>query len=307
MVGMAGLVVFSLLASCAEPAAPNNGKIGPKLNTDKIPKLELREGNKYGVTVNTDVEIYDKQGNVARKLKQKTEVQAEVVDGVLVPIKRHGGARNASLKTSSLMFDEEEIPDSIDMMPVLAITTNEYASSYSDTEEDSVGNTTSLVGSSSGSGNPVNLVNTYRNDTLVLKVSMVWQTVTGGYAMSSQIQKLYTPTGSIGAIVWSNPDFSTITVQEERSVAYRIAKSVKKAAGRAICALGPSVAYAATTTVHTSVTFACGSQIAVFAGETFVMGVASSIILENPWAIRAYYVGWGLWAHSLHEMLHCLR
>lgn len=295
------------LVGCSEnPSSPQAGKLVPLLNSAKTPNVEIKEGNEYSVVVNSEIELYDKHGTRIKKYKHKSDVHTKVVDGRLVSTRRRGLLENASLSFSS-SFDE--VPDSVDMMPVLGVATAEYASSYNDTQSDGEGNSTRIAGTSCTSGYPVNLVNAYLNDTLLAKVSMVWQTVSGGFTMATQTQNSYSTNGSIVAIIRSTPDYSTITIQAERSLPYRLAKSVQSGLNRAMCALGPSVAYASTNFVHSPapVMFGCGVEVAVFAGETFALGVGTAVVGTNPWAIGAYLVGWGLWTHSLHAMMKCLK
>jgi hypothetical protein len=304
------LVVASIaLIGCSEnPSSPKPGAVTPQLNSAKSPKLEIKEGNRYSIVVNSDIELYDKTGKLTKKLKHTANVESEVIDGKLVATKHHGFMKNASMSMNS--FDDP-VPDSIDMMPVLGVATDEYASSYDDTESDGEGHNSAIVGTSSTSGYPVNLVNAYSNDTLVAKVSMVWQPVSGGFSMSTQIQKAYDKEGNMVVLVWSTPDYSTITIQEERSIPFRFARSIESGLHQLACALGPSVAYAATTSglrVRAPVMFGCGFRIALFAGETFVLGAgAASVPITGGLGISVFLVGWGLWTASLHDMLHCLR
>jgi hypothetical protein len=302
------LVSIALIGCSENPSSPKPGAVSPQLNSAKPPKLELKEGNRYSLVVNSDIELYDKKGKLTKKLKHTANVDAEVIDGRLAASVHRGFMTNVSMSTNSF---QDPVPDSINMMPVLGVATDEYASTYNDTESDGEGHNSAIVGTSSTSGYPVNLVNAYLNDTLVAKVSMVWQPVTGGFSMATQIQKAYDPEGNMVALVWSTPDYSTITIQEQRSIPFRFARSIETGLERVACALGPSVAYAGTTSgmhVPAPMMYSCGYRITLFAGETFVLGGgAATIEITGPVGVAIFLTGWGLWTAALHDMLHCLR
>lgn len=296
------------MVACSEnPASPKSRGISPKLNINKGFKVQIKEGNEYSLVVNSELERYNKHGAPIKKYKHQTDVSATVIGGILKTTKRHGTLTNVSLSRSTLI---DEVPDSVDMMPVLGIATGEYDSNYDETQLDDSGHVSRIVGTSTTQGYPVDRVTVYSNDAIVVKVYMQWEPISGGFAMTSQIQKTFTSDGTLVAIVSSTPDYSTLEQQYERSLPYQVAKSIQYGAYKVLCALGPSVAYASTTSIVRPAApwlFGCGGKIALFAGETFVLGVATAVEITNPWLSAAYVVGWGLWTHALHDMLHCLK
>lgn len=316
--------IFILCASAFLSAGCSDGPVesGPTKSDSRIgyPRFRLNEGTEFEVAVNSDIAIYDKTGHATKKYKHKTRVRAKIVNGIALARSsrdRYGAVYSqksprppAKHVGYSIATVEQEVPDSINFMPILGAAEGDLPTAI-DNSSDSAGIVVHTEGYSAFSGQPVTNVKTYQNDTVRLTVKLTWAPVSGGFLLTEQRQKAYADDGSMAYII-STPDTTTMTISWEPAGVDVFLAALGKGVHRAACMALPSVAYAAVTAgtpvspAHLAST-GCGWSVAEFVWSTIGLGVASFSSLVAIGAILLYLGGWAFWTRSLYTMLQCFK
>lgn len=286
-----GVLLIGLGALCGCVETPVNPVVDDRLS----PKLRLTQGTSFDVDVTTDITTFTPDGKVRKKYKHKATVEATVVDGIA-----YGKVKRTTLSDAAFrgMATPEEVPDSINLTPVLGLADGELSDYYNDTVHDNNGNYVLITGSGAEEGQPVSHVTAYHEGQLIGTTEMNWSAVSGGYLLNTQT--LTERSGSsVLAIMESTVDESTIQIVQGPTAISRFAASLKSTAKAVGCALLPPAAQA--------MVVGCFWEGVDLAAATVGIGFASAATgIVTPGAIAVYLMGWAGWTRALYVFLKCM-
>lgn len=274
------LAAAMFLVGCADKQATS---------PDESP-LDLTRAPSFNVAVASTIETTDPEtGTVSRReFTQKGKA------------KPHAGEFRANIAP----IGDPNAPYDPAVTPVVALETDALWSDYDETFVDSAsGSLIHIIARGPGNGSPVDNVWVWVDGQPRVRMNWVWRPAVGGWTLYRQtitgLPYNYEPTIRIVSVVNSSNN-----IYASNGFGARLGSVSATALDKIACWLGPKVAYANIA--------ACWHQAAIFAGETFGLGVGTVLLVPNlpafinPWAIGAYFTGWGLWTDSLYSLLDCL-
>jgi len=206
----------------------------------------------------------------------ETQVETEVTFFTAQEKRRHKETVAGSVVNGRLRTREKRVT------PVLGLLDGVLASSFTMQLDD----TMRLVGTSPGTGRPVDNIKLYINGKLSRSVESKWKKVDGGYVLSEQL--LTDATSQTRSVVSG-------TVLYETPAMGRLASGIGSSLQKAMCLLLPQQAYAAGVM--------CWQEILEFAGATIALAAASATPIGS---VFLYLLGWAGWTSALYNMLECI-
>jgi hypothetical protein len=283
----------------------------------------LRDVGPVGATITTVVYSRDKSGEMVQRSKASRKVTAAWVGGYALT-KKSDVAQRANPRTAfasmvdgvASLADYSDDPnytsDPSSLTPVLAVASGVGGYNYADTTTDSNGNVFEFYGwSPYDAPSPITDAWVYRNGQLLAQYHANWSAQTGGYTLTGQTVGSYVNGNLAGTIVSTvssgggggGGDCSTseggcvFMTKNDESFGPKLAAPFLLALDKVGCWLSPKVAFA---------NVRCGYEAAWFGVHSFVLyesTVSGAAFVEGPW----YLVQWGVWTHSMYEMLNCFN